>query len=61
MSAIEVKMVKLRCQKCEHEWIPRKSDVRLCPNCKTAYWDVPRDNPKKENNNVKIRRAKGRS
>jgi Zn finger protein HypA/HybF involved in hydrogenase expression len=30
---------KLTCLKCGHTWIPRKTDVRLCPRCKTAYWD----------------------
>ena len=32
---------RLECIKCGHTWIPRKTEVRLCPNCKTAYWDRP--------------------
>ena len=33
---------KLKCQRCGGEWIPRKDDVRQCPKCKSAYWDLPR-------------------
>jgi len=33
-----MKLKKLKCVKCGHEWIPRKEDVRQCPKCKTAYW-----------------------
>ena len=36
---MEVTIIQLKCKRCEHEWIPRKSDVRLCPKCKTPYWD----------------------
>jgi len=37
---MKLKLEKLRCKKCGHTWIPRKEDVRYCPKCKTAYWDV---------------------
>jgi len=33
-------IVELSCKKCGHAWIPRKVDVRLCPKCKTAYFDA---------------------
>ncbi len=39
-----------RCLRCGHEWIPRvelsqlegelKEKPRICPNCKSAYWDL---------------------
>jgi Zn finger protein HypA/HybF involved in hydrogenase expression len=40
-------MVKLRiptltCLRCGHRWVPRQTDVRICPKCKSARWDVPR-------------------
>ena len=40
-------MVKLRiptltCLRCDHHWIPRQADVRLCPKCKSVRWDQPR-------------------
>lgn len=36
------KLPRLRCQRCEHEWVPRTLTVRECPSCKSAYWDTPR-------------------
>ena len=32
----------IECRRCGHEWIPRKNDVRQCPKCKTAYWELPK-------------------
>jgi uncharacterized protein with PIN domain len=39
-----------RCLRCKHEWIPRvkidelegelKEKPRICPSCKSAYWDL---------------------
>lgn len=29
----------LTCLRCEHTWVPRITDVRLCPSCKSPYWD----------------------
>jgi DNA-directed RNA polymerase subunit RPC12/RpoP len=38
------------CERCEHEWIPRdadpKSEPRVCPKCKSPYWNKPRRNAK---------------
>lgn len=36
-------LVRLKCKRCGHEWIPRVGDVRVCPKCKSAYWDRDRD------------------
>jgi len=33
-------MPKLKCLRCSYEWNPRVEDVRICPNCRSAYWDV---------------------
>lgn len=33
---------KLECLKCGHKWTPRQIEVRICPKCKTAYFDKPR-------------------
>ena len=33
------------CERCEHTWIPRQEGApppRVCPKCKSPYWDVPR-------------------
>ena len=33
-----------RCLRCKHEWVPNKPDVkpRVCPHCKSPYWDRER-------------------
>jgi len=33
-----------RCERCQHEWIPREfeKEPRVCPKCKSAYWNQPR-------------------
>jgi Zn finger protein HypA/HybF involved in hydrogenase expression len=32
----------LKCQRCGKVWLPRKPEVRICPTCKSSYWDVPK-------------------
>jgi predicted Zn-ribbon and HTH transcriptional regulator len=63
-----IKVPGYRCERCGHEWVARKSrnappgkkgeasHPRLCPHCKSAWWDVP---PKtQENENPKARHHK---
>jgi len=38
---MKIKLPKIKCAKCGWEWVPRKTDVRMCPKCKTAYFDDP--------------------
>lgn len=57
---IKKRINAFKCLRCQHEWIPRVSmgelqgeikaenKPRICPNCKSAYWDIPRKT--KENN-----------
>lgn len=35
-----------RCERCRHEWIPRnwEDTPKVCPKCKSPYWDTPRKN-----------------
>jgi Zn finger protein HypA/HybF involved in hydrogenase expression len=35
----KIVITKLQCQRCSHEWVPTKLDVRQCPKCKSARWD----------------------
>ena len=45
------------CLRCGHKWIPRvsmeelegeiKEKPRICPNCKSAYWDLEKKKKKK--------------
>ncbi len=32
------------CYRCEHEWRPKNIELgsRVCPKCKSPYWDRPR-------------------
>lgn len=33
------------CERCRHEWISRRNSMgepKVCPACKSPYWDVPR-------------------
>lgn len=40
---MEVKLPVFRCQRCDHDWSPRKSEKpRRCGRCKSPYWDVAR-------------------
>lgn len=36
------------CKRCGHNWSPRKPNrkPKVCPNCKSPYWDKPRKNKK---------------
>lgn len=45
---MKVKIKKLKCKRCDHEWIPRKKEVVVCPECKSPYWNKEKNN-KKEN------------
>ena len=33
-----------RCERCGHEWVPRErhQEPKVCPHCKSPYWDRPR-------------------
>ncbi len=33
-------MEKLKCQRCNHEWLPRVEEVKECPKCKSRNWNV---------------------
>lgn len=30
------------CKRCGHSWYPRQPEVRICPKCKSPYWDKER-------------------
>jgi predicted Zn-ribbon and HTH transcriptional regulator len=40
----KVKLLGFRCERCEHEWLPRDKDQEplVCPKCKSPYWNRPR-------------------
>lgn len=46
-----VRLRKMECVRCGHAWLPRKEDVRICPRCKTAYFDTPKERTGDEKEN----------
>ena len=40
--AMQIDIKKLKCKRCSHEWFPRGIEVRICPKCKSAFWDRER-------------------
>ena len=39
---IDIEKLKLECKRCNHRWMPRKKEIRICPSCKSPYWDRER-------------------
>lgn len=38
-----------KCERCGHEWVPREGtavEPKVCPKCKSPYWNRPRQKPK---------------
>ncbi len=36
-----------KCERCEHEWVARgKEEPRVCPKCKSPYWNTPKKSQK---------------
>lgn len=34
---------KLKCNRCDHEWIQRGTNLpKVCPQCKSPYWNKER-------------------
>lgn len=44
MARVPITVMGYRCERCEHEWVPRDNDQepRVCPKCKSPYWNKPR-------------------
>ena len=38
---MNIEISKCKCLRCGHTWTPRQSDVRQCPACKSAKWELP--------------------
>ena len=43
-----IKIEKLKCKRCGHEWVARKDYVITCSKCRSPYWDRERKSEKKE-------------
>ena len=44
MARIPITVMGYRCERCEHEWVPKNFDNEpsVCPKCKSPYWNRPR-------------------
>jgi hypothetical protein len=44
MSKVQILVWGYRCERCKHEWVPREKsqEPRVCPKCKSPYWNRPR-------------------
>jgi DNA-directed RNA polymerase subunit RPC12/RpoP len=47
MARVPITVMGYRCERCNHEWIPRGSEREpsVCPKCKSPYWNKPRKKP----------------
>ncbi len=48
---LEKMMKYYRCERCGHEWIPRRASRRLpavCPSCKNPNWNIPKQPKRKK-------------
>lgn len=36
---MKINITKLECKRCKHKWVPTKEEIRICPKCKSPYWD----------------------
>ena len=44
MAKVPITVMGRRCERCEHEWVPRNAarEPTVCPSCKSPYWNRPR-------------------
>lgn len=44
MALVPITVMGFRCERCAHEWIPRggvEDQPRVCPKCRSPWWDRP--------------------
>ena len=43
MGIKEITVKECKCERCRHKWITRSNAIpKVCPKCKSPYWDRPR-------------------
>lgn len=44
-----LELPKWECLRCGHKWVPRREVYpRICPKCKSPYWDRERERKEEE-------------
>ena len=44
-----ITLMGYECTRCAHKWVPKvmgSEEPRVCPKCKSPYWNVPRKTTK---------------
>jgi DNA-directed RNA polymerase subunit RPC12/RpoP len=43
---VPITVMGYRCERCNHEWIPKnvENEPSVCPKCKSPYWNRPKKN-----------------
>lgn len=43
MPKVKITLEGYRCERCKYEWVPRmEKEPRVCPKCKSPYWNIPK-------------------
>jgi len=47
MARVPITVMGYRCERCNHEWIPRdvEQEPSVCPKCKSPYWESSTEGP----------------
>jgi hypothetical protein len=45
MGRVPITVMGYRCERCCHEWVPKNlnAEPKVCPKCKSAWWNRPRE------------------
>jgi uncharacterized OB-fold protein len=55
----EIQIPEFRCRRCGHKWFPnRRVMPRVCPRCKSPYWNIPKKRKKQPTATKKARTNK---
>ena len=49
---------KIKCLRCDYEWLPRTEEVFTCAKCRSPYWNVPRTMKKNHPDSFLSKKAK---
>jgi hypothetical protein len=47
MARVPITVMGYKCERCGYEWVPRdeKQEPKVCPKCKSPYWNSPKKQP----------------